>query len=557
MKSKIGGKLTSLYFLIISLTSLSTAQISGGAGTQGILPMIYEIIGVQPGGSVEILGIIATFGVMSIFSYVFFKTVFDKAGILDNFIGGHNSRNIVAILSVLFTIAGVAGANSMGMPLLSGWQGIIVMFFAFGLLAAFALVILGGPGAVIGGFGLGAGGGAAAALGGTSKGAEIAGESAESTMENLQGAQEAVGRARDRIGDDHDDDEEAEELIQNALQTIEKIQRQSSTELEKDREEVQDAIDNLKDALDIESGEYEEAATADKRIKRAEVFLENAAGVIPSRPVPPAWGGNSDEPFVHDALIQGHDDAPANFFVSNRVEGATDADLEGLENLGGAGGRQYGLISAEEDMEKARKKLELVSEDIERENSDEQKAFNELLDATKKLKVIHELVVDMQEVLNEAEQEDQSLEQLAENHNWKDLYGKADQEMDEEQSLEEGEDKLEEEERKIESQIQEAMKYINKHMKKDSEVVNALEDALEGSDTIVDDLAHIDSYLDPVSSKDTNKWFDGDAEKALRSMSNMAQGLESILDDLRDEDQLEQKRDRQIIEEINDYMGDL
>jgi hypothetical protein len=555
MKSKIGGKLTSIYFLTISLTSLTAAQISGGVGgTQGILPMIYEIIGVQPGSSVEILGIIATFGVMCVFSYVFFKTVFDKAGILDNFIGGHNSRNMVAILSVLFTIAGVAGANSMGMPLLSGWQGIIVMFFAFGLLAAFALVILGGPGAVIGGVGLGAGGGAAAALGGTSKGAEIAGESAESTMENLQGAQEAVGRARDRIGDDHDSDEEAEELIQRALQTIENIQRQSSTELEKDREEVQDAIDNLKDALDIESGEYEEAATADKRIKRAAVFLENAAAVPKSNA---SWTSPRDDPFIHNALIQGHDDAPANFFLANQVEGATDADLEGLENLGGAGGRYYGLMSAEEDMEKARKKLELVSEDIERENSDEQKAFNELLDATQKLKVIHELIVDMQEILNEAEQEDQSLEELAENHNWKDLYGKADQEMDEEQSLEEGEDKLEEEERKIESQIQEALKYINKHMKKDSDVITALEDALEGSDTILDDIADLDHYIDPVSSKDNSKWFNGDAEKALRSMSNMAQGLESILDDLRDEDQLEQKRDQQIIEEINDYMGDL
>jgi hypothetical protein len=557
MKSKIGGKLTSLYFLIVSLTSLSIAQpISGGAGTQGILPMIYEIIGVQPGSPVEILGIIATFGVMCIFSYVFFKTVFDKAGILDNFIGGHNSRNIVAILSVLFTIAGVAGANSMGMPLLSGWQGIIVMFFAFGMLAAFALVILGGPGAVVGGIGLGAGGGAAAALGGTSKGAEIAGESAESTMENLQGAQEAVGRARDRIGDDHDADEEAEELIQRALQTIENIQRQSSTELEKDREEVQDAIDNLKDALDIESGEYEEAATADKRIKRAAVFLEEAADVPKSNA---SWTSPTDDPSKHEALIEGRDDPPANFsHCTNAVKGATDADLEGLNNLVEVGSTNfYGLMTAEEDMEKARKKLELVSEDIERENSDEQKAFNELLDATQKLKVIHELIVDMQEILNEAEQEDQSLEQLAESHNWKDLYGKADQEMDEEQSLEEGEDKLEEEERKIESQIQEALKYINKHMKKDSDVITALEDALEGSDTILDDIADLDHYFDPVSSNDPSKWFDGDAEKALRSMSNMAQGLESILDDLRDEDQLEQKRDQQIMEEINDYMGDL
>lgn len=417
--------------------------------------------------------------------------------------------------------------------------------FLFIMIGLGAFIVIGGTGGFFGG------------------GAYMIGKSSKATMEGMKEGSEALDEAKDMIGTAEDDiqdganngdegeEEQAAEEIQQALEKLNNVQQISSKQFEEDRKRVQNAINEVRETLELEEDEYEKSVDVDHRIQRAEKYLELADNES-------KFTGESDTS-IHQAFIEGKDFSrgavSVNYNQASAIQGETSSQLKGVKK---ANGSFYGLQSVYDDLNKARKELQLVTKDVKQENNDQQEAFEKLLNAVKTLKQIHEHIVELQELLDTAEQEDQQIEQIAQNNNWKHLYGMADQEVDEERSLEQGQDKLEQEEEKIKTEMDKAMKLINEHMKEDDQVIDVLRDALN-NDKKLEELVENDllQRFNTVSSKDSNMWSNGDARAGLEGVANLVEGLDNILTKLENQDELEEKRDREIIDEINQYLNNL
>lgn len=535
--------------ILTSITASTSAQISGGSGqVTSVFAIIGDVLGINVQDPYSALALLATLGVMSLSTYIVLKVGAKKLDIQDTVLPGSGrsggGRNILALLSVLITLTIFGTGAAAGV--IQGFQSIFLLGFVFMILGGLTFVILGGSGGIIGG------------------GSYVAGKSMKATAEGMKEGSEALDEASTLLGDAENEvqegaqtgneaeEEDAAEEIQQALKRLNDVQQISSTQLENDRERVQDAMAKVREELDLEGDEYEKSVDVDHRIKRAERYLELVDGAT-------KWTRAKSDTPIHEALILGKDFSRgavnANYNKASEVEAATAAQLNGV-NL--ASGTFYGLQSVYDDLNKARKELQLVTKDVQQENNDQQKAFDELLSAVKVLREVHEHIVEVQELLNTAEQEDQQIEEIAQDNNWKHLYGMADQEVDEEHSLEQGEDRLEQEEEKIRTEMQKAMKMINKHMKEDDQITNVLKDALQ-NDVRLENL--VEDELLPrygtVSSKNPDMWSDGDARAGLQGIANLVEGLENILDKLENQDELESKRDREFIDEINDYLDSL
>ena len=533
---------------LTSITASASAQVTGGSGQiTSVFEIISEILGINVQNPYNALAVLATLGIMCLSTYIILKIGAKKLDIEDTVLPGSGStgggRNILAVLSVLITLTIFGTGAASG--LIQGFQAMFTLGFLFLMIAVGAFVVLGGTGVIFGG-GAAVGG---ASLKATADGMEKASNLASDAEETLFGAEKEIQDGAENGNEDEEED--AAEEIQQALKTLNDIQQISSTQLEDDRKRVQDAMKGVREELELEEDEYEKSVDVDHRIQRAEKFMELAEGQS-------GWSGSASNPNIHEGLILGKDLTGGKFADYNQASAVASETSSGVKGVELASGSFYGLQSVYDDLNKARKELQLITKDVKRENNDQQKAFDKLLSAVKILREVHEHIVEVQDLLDTAEQEDQQLEQIAQNNNWKHLYGMADQEVDEENSLEKGEERLEQEEQKIRSEMDKAMKMINKHMKEDDQVIDVLRDALNNG-TKLEELVknNLLPKFDTVSAKDTDMWSDGDAKAGLEGVANLVEGLENILDKLENQDELEEKRDREFIDEINQYLNDL
>lgn len=533
---------------LTSITASASAQVTGGSGQiTSVFEIISEILGINVQNPYNALAVLATLGIMSLSTYIILKVGAKKLDIEDTVLPGSGrsgeGRNILALLSVLITLTIFGTGAASG--LINGFQGMILLGFVIMMFALGAFVLIGGVGGFFGG------------------GSYMLGKSSKAAMDGIKEGNEAYQEAKDMIetaendiqdGADNGDEgkeEKAAEEIQQALKRLNDIQQISSTQLEEDRKRVKDAMQKVREELELEEDEYEKSVDVDHRIKRAEKFMGLAEGQS-------GWSGSASNPNIHKGLILGKDLTGGKFADYNQASAVASETSSGVKGVKLASGSFYGLQSVYDDLNKARKELQLITKDVQQENNDQQKAFDELLSAVKILREVHEHIVEVQDLLDTAEREDQQLEEIAQNNNWKHLYGMADQEVDEEHSLEQGEERLEQEEQKIRSEMEKAMKMINKHLKEDEQVIDVLRDALN-NDTKLEELVenNILPKFDTVSAKDSNMWSNGDARAGLEGVANLVEGLENILDTLENQDELEEKRDREFIDDINQYLNDL
>lgn len=145
------------------LIPATTAQITGGGfnGSQSILGLISNLIGINFRDPYSAIGFAATMGLMWVSIYIIFKIGVKR---LDEGLGNDSyssnsfaeslgiddseSRNLLAVLSLLVVLSMLGTGAFLG--LVRGWQSLIVLVFLLMLLAGLILVLFGGAGGLIG-----------------------------------------------------------------------------------------------------------------------------------------------------------------------------------------------------------------------------------------------------------------------------------------------------------------------------------------------------------------------------------------------------------------------
>lgn len=193
------------------LLPYSSAQITSG-GAASTTGLISNLLGLNFSEPYVVIGFSATFGLMWLSVYIIFKVSIER---IDSSYGGRrdtpfadamgidddNSRNILAVLTLLITLSTVGTGAFAG--LIQGWQSLVLLLFAFMLLAGLMFVLVGGTGGIIGG-----------AAYTTGKAAKIASRNIEKMKEDvdeLRGEEEALDDIEDEIREEEKDARRREE----------------------------------------------------------------------------------------------------------------------------------------------------------------------------------------------------------------------------------------------------------------------------------------------------------------------------------------------------------
>lgn len=203
--------LRGLFVFLTLFTGGASAQITGSGNFQSIPGLFSDIFGINVSDPYNALGLLATFSVMWVSTYVIFKVSIKKldgdtgrrgnGGFADSLgLTSEEDTNLLAILTLLITLTVLGTGAFYG--LLRGWQAMILFAFVFMLLAGTIFILIGGTGLLFGG------------------GSYMAGKTAKSMMEGVKEVKEAS------------------EMIEREEETVEKIEKGTDEEEDdiKDRE---------------------------------------------------------------------------------------------------------------------------------------------------------------------------------------------------------------------------------------------------------------------------------------------------------------------------------
>ena len=207
------NRLSGLMLSLVALAGSASGQITGGGlnGTASIPGLLSEILGININNPTALVGLLATFGLMWVSTYVIFKIALQKldegletgrnGGFMDA-VGLKNSddRNILAVLTLLVTLSVVGTGAFYG--IIQGWQSIVLLAFTFMILAGLMFVILGGTGLIFGGGSYLAGKSAKAVAGGVEK--------LSRELDSVRSEEQQVDDIEDDIDDEEDDVEDKE-----------------------------------------------------------------------------------------------------------------------------------------------------------------------------------------------------------------------------------------------------------------------------------------------------------------------------------------------------------
>lgn len=505
MKRKILGLTVSSVVLLETVA----AQIGGGSTSfQGILPLISQILGIDVGNPYNLLGVVATFGILSLLNYIILKKAFDKMDMLDIVnVGGSSSvggseggRNILAILSVLMTLSIVGTGAFMG--IISGFRGLILLLFAFMLFGGIAILLSGGTMLGIGGIAWTSGKGAKAMSEGVKEGAEAFDGSIPHNMMNS--VQSGMGSAWEDIKESKqefynekyegaiNDVEEAEEIIEQLEKELKQGEDEISHELDED-------IQRVRHMIEEESEEEEAVEDIHDRTERIGKVLN-------------AWQEEIEEGRhnIHD---------PESYMNGGIL---TEPGKAGLP-------ADYSLTDLEEDVNAILEKdLSVINEDISEEESELQKELSNLEGTLKASKQITEWIKQLKKFLEQIDEEGEEMEKLGQNRNFESLFQEAEEIEEEDAQLEDRIQYLQQELEEIEEKQEEAIELLEEHYQYGEQEIKNLKNDITLEGRVENVLGKIAGEL---GSSDQFQNMDGsqDVFRAFSEIESQIKEIEEVL----------------------------
>jgi hypothetical protein len=326
--------------------------------------------------------------------------------------------------------------------------------------------------------------------------------------------------------------------------------------LEKDREAVKDARERVKEAIGIEGEEESDLVEVDQRFKRAIVFLNLSEDVF-----------GSQGPEGYDFW-----NGEGYFNFNTEINNSDKLNISAVQGISGKFSKDgtassYGLSGVKEDMISVTDNLARMSQEIEAEEEDVKEAFEELMNVSEAAVEFHQLLTDFQEVLNEAERDDEMLEKIAQERNWERLYEEAEEEESQEQQLEKRKEKIAEEEEQLREELENALELMSRHLELDDEIIEEIRSEIEAEEETVEDfLVEIRDYCQEMaggepdadydydpdqSQQQVYGWYEHQVEELLGEWSNIEVKIDAIEEESEDEDTREREVMQKIRERIN------
>jgi chromosome segregation ATPase len=463
---------------------------------------------------------------------------FMKLDMLDlvNVSGGASSggRNILAILAPLMTLSIIGTGAFLG--ILQNFQALMALMLLFILIGGFLAIT--GSGVFL-----------------TASGVGYAGGKAKQTYDNvfdggaygsiddyIDRAKAETSEARNRAergnrSEAHDEEADAEELVQEALNLVEQIEEEVQNNEESINKEIETAIDKIDEAsnLEKESESYEQEI--EKRINRINRYFHNREGIIPRlnkvhKPVEPRQR-ESSRGFKPLSEL----DSPE----EKLGKGEPPFDIIDLDD------GNYGLTGVKEDVDYIRRYIKKISSDLKESDAKLDDGLTDLVDAAKKGVQTHEGLRNLSEKLEELKRVSGAEEKMAKKAKFKDLYDEAiDEEKQETDVLEPRMEKLEEQDEELLQSLRKARNRINDHIKYDKKIVKRIEEESREEGNIESELQSliksmrdkppinannvISSYIEPIGTKLDNimKYSKRLGENYTDQLENYERGVERL-----------------------------
>ena len=530
--------------ILTSITASASAQISGGSGeVTSVFAIISEVLGINVQDPYNAIAVLATLGVMSLSTYIVLKVGAKKLDIQDSVLPGggtHSSgggRNLLALMSVAITLTIFGTGAAAG--LIQGFQSIFLLGFVFMILGGLTFVIIGGAGGIFGG------------------GSYVTGKTMKATAEGIKEGSEALDKADTLLrgaeeeaqdgaeSGDSDEEEESVERIEEAERLLNQVLSRCANDLERDEQILRDAINEVKETIGYAEDEEEKLGHIDQRFERAAMFMEKAAQEASDTA---DAGGN----ILVDDLLNGKNDFHLDGEIEPGLEIGMGTGIEGMyhEDTTTAG-RLYGLLDVREDLEKVADSLNLVRNEIGTEEAEMSDEFEELYNATENALGFHRLLKQVQELLDEAQNDEELLEQLAENQHFKRLYEEADEAEDMHDKLQNRKNKIENEVMpNLMNEIENAVDLLEKHLSVTDEEIQYITDVLEDDERDLEQAVQDIRGAVPAVVSDTT------VLDFIDEINGLITNIETQVEDIEENEEMEDQKERQLIQEIEEYMSE-
>lgn len=547
MIDRMRDKLLAFALSIGSLIPLASAQ------ETGIFPLLINVLGVPSANFGSILSGFASYAVLVAGTYIFFKSLFRKAGDRDlinfsDYIGASGGRNIILIFSALLPMVGIfAASQRFGVSILNLTENLVILSMLAGLLTLFGVVLGGGPGIIAGGTGYGVG----KTLSYIGKGGEKVAGGAENISKSVKQAEETYQKSREILGTAEDDASdgnlgEAEEELDQALKILEQDSllpnlEESVEELEAEAEDanqkLRDALEGLDDVPEISSdlrkklefiSGYLYSYAQPDGLEEARMIIDTGDG--PELNMTSIWDEGDIKDFINGNL-GATTYTPAQDFVEERV---VEAGPDG-----------YGLASIASDLENVHKDIGLLAQDFELAGGNDLNiAVKELDDVISRSLIVYGLLEKVRAVIEDhLEADHEKMDQLAQKRGLQNLASDAEDAVSAERKLENALNQIENNHMsKIENQIDAALEQINNVFEIDQEEVEELKQEIKMDEKIVPHLDRIEAAF-----KETYPDRSTDAVNLMKTIKEKAGEIHEELEEI--EDALE-RRDNQVHGEI-------
>lgn len=533
-----------LYGLLMSLLAFTSYASARPADFVGIIPLITGIMGIE-GNLGNLLGFLATFGFINFAVYIVFKVLFksasDKTDLVSErtFFGGRDGRNLVAVLSVLFTVSGVFGLGGAG--IINNFQGVIILALAMGLVAFLFVVLLGGGGVALGSIPFAGGAGARAAGKGLKEGGKQIGAdtAASRAQEGANAAFSRVGSlfdsATDRISSGEENAgagsyEDAERAFEDAIEALERIESSTAEGIQDLQEEITGdggAVQRLDGAIEDEREEEGQVADLGQRIKRIYLFLkymqdEDGYNVFDSSGDNLTFTGEFERNIL-DEFYNGDIDT---VFITGRT-GVDDDDLYADHN------GTYGVPKIGDDINHINQDLNMIQGEFEDEEGKVVTAFKELQDAAVKGAKTRIILKRIYELLEGLEEDSEEMEAIEQKRNFKNLYQATEEDEEEEKEMEQKLEDLKQMKEDLEEEVEAAWDRMEEFLSYDEEEIRDLREELKYEEEIGE---LVERYGNAAANSDYDR-IEGDMEQIRDDLFDIDQKMEKIISEMGGEEE--------------------
>lgn len=539
-------KLEGIGLALISLIPITSAQISGSGGFQGILPLISDILGIDVGSPLVLLGTAATFGIIALINYIILKKAFARLDMLDivNVTGRDGGRNILAILAILMTLSIIGTGAFVG--IIQGFQSIVLLLMLFLFIGGIFVVTAGGIGGVVGGGAIAAG-----------ESTRAIAKGAEKTSQGLQEASEAFGNARENLGRAEQDAEEgniqeAEQEFENVVELLEVVAPDLGEDFESQAEELEDAKQELGNVEAAKRGPDPSGAGGhnrfedlDERLKRTRQFLE---AVIRGE------GAFDQLVFTPSGDLEIKTTSKGGDYDQNRINqlrtGPYNHNLNTTSFVDVSIPANYSLQTLEEDVQKIEQDINIIQREYESEHGEFVDAVKEFEDAVDRAIRSHSLLESkMIPLLRELEEDSEEMEAIESKRKLDQLHDATTGAIREEKKIEDIADKLETYSENIKNKVDEVLNEVEDIMEYDEGAVQNLKQALQWSNSLESEVGDLITACNNTMNEMQNNGNDGtplyneigELMQDINGLSSQVNTIDNQLDQIESELDKEEK----------------